>query len=150
MADAVPNLTSNLDQREPEASSGSDESSHFVPEDDPLFHLRHHLTGPSELIDPARRKSVASGGETKKKKEVARKRKRESSSGSEYQPPGPAPKKKTLTKKTKVQKRKQVDEDDSYEQLDIGEEEENEADPQVEYSITSKSSTLLFSILCLI
>ena len=130
------------------ASSGSDESSHFVPEDDPLFHLRHQLTGASKLIDTAGRKSVASGGETKKKKEVASKRKRESSSGSEYQPPGPASKKKkTLTKKTKVQKRKQVNEDNSGEQLDTGEEDENEADPQVEYSITSYSSTLLFSIL---
>ena len=46
-----------------------------------------------------------------------------------------------------MNERKQVNEDDSCEQLDIGEEDEDEADPQVEYSITSNSSTLLFSIL---
>ena len=129
----------NLDQGElvPEASFGSsgDESSHFVSEDDPLYQLRPQLTG---AIDPARRKSVASGAETRKD-DTAGKRLRESSSGSEYQPPRPAPKKRKLTKKIKVQARKQDNGGDSSEQAELGEDDDGveEADPQVEYKIVS-------------
>ena len=129
--EAVADSAQNLDQGElvPEVSSDSgDESSHFVSEDDPLYQLRPQLTG---AIDPARRKSVASGADTRK--EDSGKRRRESSSGSEYKPPGPAHKKRKGTKKTKVQPRKQDNGGDSSDQAQIGEEDDSieEADPQV-------------------
>jgi len=126
--EAIADIAPNHDQGElvPEPSSGSDESSHFVSEDDPLYQLRPQLTTEAS-IDPAQRKSVTSG--TSKRKRNA---KRESSSGSEYQPPDP--KKKKRTKKIKVQARKEYNGGDSSEQAEKGEEDDSadEADPQDE------------------
>ena len=131
IADSVPNLGQG--ETVTEASSGSDQSSHFVSEDDPLYQLRPQLTTEaSQSIDPARRKSATS---EKQRNQDAIKRQRESSSRSEYQPPGPLPKKKKTTKKTKLKARKEGHGGDPSEPSEIEEEDESadEADPQVEF-----------------
>lgn len=115
------------------ASSGSDQSSRFVPEDnsyasedDPLYKLRAQLT--SVPIEPARRKSVASGSQVKKKD--GGKRQRSSSSESEY---NPAPKKKKKpTKKMNAKIKKQSGNDSSDQEERLEEDDDaDEPDPQV-------------------